>query len=70
MSAPFTPIDAVADYIVGQVARRPAPHTDALQTIASIVTRPGVLDFDSALTRLIEVKAIALDALQQKERDQ
>lgn len=48
----------------------PAPHTEALRAIASTLARPGVLDLNSALTRLIEVKAIALDALQQKERDQ
>lgn len=48
----------------------PAPHTEALRVIAHIITRPGVLDLNSALIRLIEVKAIALDALQTKERDQ
>lgn len=48
----------------------PAPHTEALRVIAHIITRPGILNLDSALTRLIEVKAVALDALQQKERDQ
>lgn len=45
-------------------------HTAALRVIAHIIARPGVLDFDSAITRLIEVKAIALDALQQTERAQ
>ena len=47
-----------------------APHTAALRLIAHIIARPGVLDFNSAITRLTEIKAIALDALQPTERDQ
>ena len=47
-----------------------APHTAALRLIAHIIARPGVLDFNSAITRLTEIKAIALDALQQTERAQ
>ncbi len=45
--------------------RDSAPHTDALQTIASIIARPGILDFISALTRLREIQAIARHALEQ-----
>lgn len=60
----------MADTATTTPAADSAPHTAALRVIAHIITRPGVLDFDGALTRLIEVKAIALDALQQTERAQ
>lgn len=65
LSTEYNPIAAVADYVAGQVARQPASHTDALRAIAATLTRPGILSFDSALTRLMEIQAIANAALEQ-----